>query len=232
MSRRGAILVLCFAATLLAVVWRTLPAASPPLYDGLCLADPYRMLGANPGPTSASRQFPAGPFQASQVLTPENPAQAQLLMPGDSFPSSLPLTVRVSPVARPAPPLPRDRAFDSNVYAMSATTSTGAAVAPLQALTILLRAMASTGPTRVIERLDGQTWTPLQTVNAGCGNTFEAATSRLGEFAVVKIGTEPVGGGGAPVSLIIGVVVGVVAVALVTVTILLPRRPRQTGRRR
>jgi hypothetical protein len=224
--------VLCVAATLLAVVWRTLPMTAPPLYDGLCLADPYRLLGSSPGPTSASRAFAAGPFQAAEVLTSESPAQAQLLMPGGAFTSSLPLTVRLSPVARPATPLPNDRTFDSNVYSMSATTSTAATTAPYLPLTILLRATASTGPTRVIERLDGQTWTPLQTVNAGCGNTFEAATSRLGEFAVVKIGTAPIGGGGAPVSLIIGAVVGLVTVALVTVTILLPRRSRPTRRAR
>ncbi len=225
-------MVLCVAATLLAVVWRTLPAASPPLYDGLCLADPYRMLGSSPEPASASRHFAAGVFRAAEVLTSENPAQAQLLMPGDAFPSSAPLTVTLSPVARPAAPLPPDRTFDSNVYSMSATTSTGATVAPLQPLTILMRATASIGATRVIERLDGRTWTPLQTVNAGCGNTFEAPTSQLGDFAVFKIGTAPTGGGGAPVSLIVGAAVGLVAIALVTVTILLPRRSHPTGRTR
>jgi hypothetical protein len=222
--------VLCIAATLLALVWRMLPTATPPLYDGLCLADPYRIVGASPSPTSALKQYRVGQFQASEVLTAESPAQAQLLMPDGSFKASAPFTVTISPVPRPAPSLPVGRTFDGNVYSMVARTSSGAPVEPIQPVTILLRATGSTGPTRVIERLDGRTWTPLQTFNAGCGDTFEAASSRLGEFAVVKL-TSPPARSGAPVGLIVGAIVGafVLAVAGVLITVVTMRA--QTRRR-
>lgn len=222
MSRAGAIVVLCVAASLLALVWRTLPSAAPPLYDGLCLADRYRILGTNPGPTSSSRLFGAGKFPATEVFTSENPAQAQLLMPDGTFASSSQFTIRVSPAPPPGPPLPRGRAIDGNVYVMSATTSDGAAVNPLQPLTVVLRATASSGPTRVIERLDGQRWTPLQTFPAGCGDTLEATSTRLGDFAVVKISTA-MPSAGAPLGLMVGAIVGVIAVAVTVLTALLLR---------
>jgi hypothetical protein len=229
-SRGRAIVVLCIAATLLALVWRILPTAAPPLYDGLCLADPYRILGTNPSPTSASKQYGVGQFKASEVLTSETPAQALLLMPDLSFKASAPFTVTLSPVRRPASSLPAGRTFDGNVYSMLATTSSGTPVEPIQPVTILLRATGSTGPTRVIERLDGRTWTPLQTFNAGCGDTFEAASSRLGEFAVVKL-TSPPGRSGAPVDLIVGAIVAAIVLAVAGVLITVVTMRAQTRRR-
>jgi hypothetical protein len=226
-SRGPAIVVLCVAGMLLALVWRMLPPATPPLYDGLCLADPYRILGTSPGPTSASRQYPPGQFQASEVLTSETPAQVQLLMPGGSFLPSAPFTITITPVPRPATSLPMGRTFDGNVYAISATTSSGAPVEPIQALTIVLRATGSTGPTRVIERLDGKMWTPLQTFNAGCGDTFETESSRLGAFAVVKLGSTA-SAAGAPVAIIVGAIV--VALAVVVITVVTVRAPRRRRR--
>jgi hypothetical protein len=231
-NRRLAMMVLCVSAVLLALVWRTLPSASPPLYDGLCLADPYRNLGTSPGPTSSSHTFASGAFPAAQVITSENPAQAQVLMPGGSFVASAEFTLSVTPVARPAPPLPHDRTFDSNVYLVTATTSRGIAVEPHQPVTILLRATASVGPARVIERLDGQRWTPLQTFNAGCGDTYEAGSSRLGDFAVVKLATAAPRSEGAPLGLILGAFVAVVAVAVVAMTVILTRRTRPSRPRR
>ena len=48
-ARRGwaVVLVAMFALTL---VWRFLPAGSPPIYDGECIADPYEALGTSPAP--------------------------------------------------------------------------------------------------------------------------------------------------------------------------------------
>jgi hypothetical protein len=230
-SRALAIVVLCIAAALLALVWRTLPSAAPPLYDGLCLADRYRILGTNPGPTSSAHPFGTGTFPAAEVFTSENPAQAQLLMQDGTFASSSPFTVRISPVPRPGPPLPSGRTIDGNVYVMSATTSGGATVNPLQPLTVVLRATQSSGPMRVIERLDGQTWTPLQTFPAGCGDTLEATSTRLGDFAVVKISTATPSTG-APLGLMVGAIVGVIAVAVIVLTAVLLRRGRPSGPRR
>jgi hypothetical protein len=220
-SRRGAGLVLVLAAVLLTAVWRLAPAASPPIYDGVCAADPYRALGSSPPPSSATKMYPpvtAGNFQTSEVVTGETPPQAQLLLVDGTFVSSEPFTVSITPVSPPGPQ-PSDGTIDGNVYRILAVTASGKQLNPVDAAhgaTLLLRATAMS-PARTMERLDGTTWTDLRTLLAGCGDTFEAATSRLGDFALVVPKQGGGGGGGSGTGPpVVPIVIGLVVIVLAT----------------
>jgi hypothetical protein len=228
--RRGWVLVLA-AIALLMGVWRVLPAGSPPLYDGNCIADPYRLLGGSPAPQATSKVFPASPsFPTSEVFTGETPPQAQLLMQGSTFDNTTALTISITPV--PAPSIkPRHGVIEGNVYKFAALSPTGTEVEPGTGtpVTIVLRATTSI-PAPVIDRFNGSTWTPLPTFNSGCGNTFELTSTQLGEFAAVgPAGATPApsgSGGGIPVVAIVG---GLVVLLLVAVVVLLSL---ESGRRR
>jgi hypothetical protein len=219
--RHGAVVVLV-SVVALATVWRVLPASSPPIYDGNCIADPYVTLGGSPAPQGASMHFPATstPFPASEVFTGETPPQAQLLMESGAFDNTVALTVSVDPVAAPAVK-PSNGAIEGNVYKFSAVSAAGVAESPRAnvLLTIVLRGTKSVPPP-VIDRYDGTAWTPLTTQNSGCGNTFLATSTQLGEFAAVAPGgsspSQPAtSGGGIPAVLIIGGLAALLVIAIV-----------------
>jgi hypothetical protein len=218
------------AATIaLAIAWRVMPSAAPPVYDGLCTADPYRLLGSNPAPESASKTYAAtASFQTSEFTTSENPAQAQVLMTDGTFVSpDTSFTISVTPVPPPAV-TPSDGQVDGNVYRLAAMTSAGTPVQPKQPITLVLRATRS-NPSRTMERLDGAKWTPLQTFAEGCGDTFEATTDRSGDFAMVVTGQPPANGRGSapPIAAIIaGATVIAVAAILLLVRV---TRSRSSG---
>ena len=217
------------AVVALAVLWRLLPASSPPIYDGVCTADPYRLIGQSPAPSSASKMYPAEvDFPTSEVVTDESPPQAQILMMMDTFNApSTSLTVSIAPVPAP-PPAPPGYALDGNVYSITAVDSAGhtqqpAAQAPV---TLVMRATMST-PARTMYVRQGGAWMPLRTFNAGCGDSFEAVSTVLGEFALLYQGSASnnsgnggSAGGGFPVAVVAGI--GVVAV--ITGSLLLARR--------
>lgn len=226
-ARRGwmAILISVVALTL---VWRFLPAGSPPIYDGQCIANPYVTLGGSPAPQPATKTFPkAASFPPSQVLTGETPPQAQILMEAGTFDNSTPVTVSVTPVAAPAVK-PPNGSIEGNVYRFSAVDATGTELEPSPSLAvfIILRGLTSI-PAPTIDRFNGTSWVPLSTLNAGCGNTFEVTSTQLGDFAAVRPGrsgtTPPAAAGGFPGVAIIGGLVGVLVV-LVVVLFSLDRR--------
>jgi hypothetical protein len=185
--RRGwaVILVSLVALTL---VWRFLPEGTPPIYDGQCIADPYVSLDDTPPAKAASMAFPtATSFPASEVLTGETPPQAQILMESGTFDNSTPVTVSITPVAAPAVK-PPNGSIEGNVYRFSALSSSGTQLEPVSAslaVFVILRGLTSS-PSPVIDRFNGTSWTPLSTLNAGCGNTFEVTSTQLGEFAAVN----------------------------------------------
>jgi hypothetical protein len=222
--------VVLAALALLTAVWRVLPAGSPPLYDGNCIADPYRTLGGRPAPQAASKVFPASAgFPTSEVFTGETPPQAQLLMEGGTFDSAIALTISITPVAAPSIK-PPNGVIEGNVYKFAALSPTGTDVEPRAGtpVTVVLRATKSV-PAPVIDRFNGSTWTPLSTFNSGCGNTFEATSTRLGEFAAVGPAggsPKPSGSGGFPVAAIVG---GLAVLLLVAVIALFSL---ERGRRR
>jgi hypothetical protein len=233
-TRRAGWVVVVAAIALLTAVWRVLPAGSPPLYDGNCIADPYVMLAGQPPAKGATMSFPATktPFPASEVFTSETPPQAQLLMESGSFDNTIALRISIAPVVAPAVK-PPNGAIEGNVYKFSAVNTAGVAVAPRPnvLLTIVLRATASL-PAPIIDRFNGTAWTSLSTQNSGCGNTFLTTSMQLGEFAAVgPAGATPRpsgSGGGLPIAAIVG---GLAILLLVAVVALfsLERGRRRAG---
>jgi hypothetical protein len=213
LSARAGALSLLAAAVALTLVWRLAPAGTPPLYDG-CITEAYRLLGHSPAPTSARHSYPPGHFEPAEVITGEAPAQAQILMMTGTFNSASPFTVSITPIRAPQP-APGGSSFDGNVYRFAATTQTGQSLQPKELVTIVLRATTSGGSQRTIVRLDGGGWTRLQTVNAGCGDEYEAVSKRLGVFAVVKAGAPGQNqGGGFPVVALIAILAAVLVLAV------------------
>ena len=227
---RAGAAALTLAGAALILVWRLAPAVAPPLYDG-CITEPYRQLGGNPSPSATSQPYPAGNnFQPAEVITGESPAQAQILMMEGTFVSGEPFTVSVAPIAAPQPPPSGDR-FDGNVYRIVATSASGKALQPVsgQPVTIVLRATASNGPARTIVRLEGTTWTPLKTFSAGCGDEYEAVSTKLGVFATVEsTSAAPAQPGGFPAAALIPIIIVVLAGAVYALLRL--NRPRRARR--
>jgi len=213
MSRRVGSLIACAALGILAILWRLDPNASPPVYDGVCVADPYRIVGTSPAPASVSKTFPAsssfGPVAVLNLA--ENPAQAQVILTAGTFLSpDAAFTVSIAPVPTPAI-APSDGQIDGNVYRLTANTFSGTPLSPKEPVTVVLRATRS-DPPRSLERFDGNAWKPLQTFAEGCGDTFAATTDRLGEFAMVITRRPPAISGGVPIAPIIaGLVVLILA---------------------
>ena len=234
MTPRRGWLVIAFAIAGLIAVVRVLPAGSPPIYDGNCIADPYRLLGGSPAPQVASMAFPAGAngFPTSEVFTGETPPQAQILMQGGTFVTSAALTISIAPVPAPAAK-PPNGTIEGNVYRFAAVTSAGAQLQPQAGtpVTIVLRGTRSV-PAPTIDRFDGTAWTPIATLNSGCGNTFEVTSSQLGEFATVgpAAGSQPPPqpGGGLPAAVIVAGLV--VLLLLVVVALFTLDRGRRAAR--
>jgi hypothetical protein len=212
--------VLAIAAVALTLVWRVLPAGSPPIYDGQCIADPYVTLAGNTPARGVTQTFsPAQLALAGEVVTTESPPQAQLLMEASTFISTTPLTMSITPIPDPGVKPPKGT-IEGNVYRISVLTPSGTAVEPATSAppaTIILRGMTST-PAPTIERFNGTSWTALSTFNAGCGNTFEATSTLLGDFAAVAPGSggsQPPTSRGFPGLAIIGVLLLMLIVAVI-----------------
>jgi hypothetical protein len=219
-TRRGGWLVVLIAVAALVAVWRVLPTGSPPLYDGICVADPYESLGGSPAPAPVSKTFPAdGSFPASEIFTGESPPQAQLLMQAGSFDNTATLTMSITAVQPPSVK-PPNGTIEGNVYRFSVLSSAGAELQPNAQLPVFIVLRGTTSvPAPTIDRFDGTSWTPLSTVNAGCGNTFEAQSDRLGEFAAVaRSGGTPApstSSSGMPAVAVIGALVVLLLLAIV-----------------
>jgi hypothetical protein len=218
--------VVALSVLALTLVWRFIPEGSPPIYDGQCIADPYVTLSSNPPAQGATKTFPTtSTFPSSEVLTNETPPQAQVLMLAGTFVNSTPVTVSITPVPAPAVK-PPNGTIQGNVYRFSAVDASGAEIEPVSsslAVYVILRGLTSV-PAPTIDRFNGTSWTPLDTLNEGCGNSFEATTSQLGDFATVASsgsGTSPpASSGGIPAASIIGVLAVLLIIAIVVLFVL------------
>jgi hypothetical protein len=195
------------------------PNTAVPLYDGVVVAEPYRYLtppaGAAGNPTSYAATPATTNGQSPDIVaaTKETPPQAQLIAAAGSFnvpAGTTSLKIAVDPV--PPPSVPPPAGAVGNVYRVSVTDASGAAV-PVKAdspVTVSLRAPAGSGGV-TIWLFDGSTWTAVRTDAAGQPDTFLTATGTLGEFVLVGsgFGIDPI-----TIVAIVGTAVVVVAVAI------------------
>lgn len=169
------------------------PLASPPLYDGVVLQDPYRYLEPGPGYAGSPTSFRSSPrvdgSKSPQFVaaTTESPPQAQLIaLPGafELGAGVTSLTISIEPVAPVAPPT--GRTISGNVYRFVVADQAGSALAmnPGALPTLILRS-----PDRfsdaTIWHLAGATWQELPTQPSGQPGIYTANVTELGDFALV-----------------------------------------------
>ncbi len=142
-------------------------------------------------------------------------------MEAGTFKSSTPLTMSITPI--PAPDVkPPNGTIQGNVYRFSVLTPSGSELEPATpalAATIILRGTTSipSADDRAVQR---HVVDALPTLNAGCGNTFEATSTVLGDFAAVAAGPAAApqpstAAGGFPGLAIIGGLLLVLIVAVI-----------------
>jgi hypothetical protein len=236
MSRRAGLAAAALA--LLAVALVRGGGGGPPLYDGVCLAPKYTMLGAQPGPPARSQTFTASDLAGTfELADNDTTPQAQIIVGAGSLappPGSAGATVSITPVTPPSVK-PADGTIDGNVYDFEARSGGQAVhVKPGHLVTIVLSATRTGGPQLQVEHFDGTRWgAPAKSVASGCGTTYQVNSSTLGLFALVAQGGATGDGGGAgggfPVVVVV-VVVAVIAAAIGAVR--LSRQRSRRGRRR
>ena len=164
-----------------------MPPASPPLYEGVCLSQPYVFTGSHPPPASSSVSFPASEsFPNYDLKTGELQPQAEVLLTDGALVSpSSPFTLSLSAVSTSVSPPPGWH-LDANVYRVAALTPAGAALRPVarHPVTVVLRA-ATPAVQVTLFRLDGDAWTQLHTFPFGCTGTYVSTSPVLGDFVLM-----------------------------------------------
>ena len=190
---RAAITVLVLGALLIGASQRLTAIASPPLYDGVIVADPYRYLTSLPNqagsPTSAKVSEPVvnGSSPAIAASTDESPPQAQLVASPDLFavtPATTALTLTIDPVP-PQTPLP-STPIAGNAYRFAVTDQTGAPIPLRQGarVSVVLRAPNGVLDATIIRNTGGG-WQSVPTGAAGQPGIFLFNTDALGDFALI-----------------------------------------------
>jgi hypothetical protein len=191
---RAALAVLVLGALLIGASQRLGAVASPPLYDGVIVAEPYRYLAPVPNqagsPTSGKTSQPVvnGSSPAIAASTNESPPQAQLVASPDTFlitPGTTALTLTIDPVA-PQTPLP-STSIVGNAYRFAVTDQTGAAVSLREAApaSVVLRAPIGVLDASIV-RYTGVGWQSVPTEAAGQPGIFLTNADALGDFALVS----------------------------------------------
>jgi len=234
-----------FSLLALVAVWRWAPPQTPPLYDGVCVSNPYEFVDPPAGaPTTVPRaarhavDVSQGVVPGTLVRTGELPDQASVSTDDGTVRAAgaTKVTFTIDPIHAPKT-LPADGVLDSNVYRLGASADNGAKISvdPTKPATITLRAANATGQLDTVEYLNNGVWTPLATTVVSCGFAHAAAIVGFGDYALVTprassqatpgATPQPNGGGdggtGLPVPLIVA---AVTAIALGIGIILLRRR--------
>jgi hypothetical protein len=191
---RAALATLLLGALLIAASQRLAALASPPLYDGVVVAEPYRYLTPAPNqagsPTSAKASQPVvnSSSPAIAASTSESPPQAQLVASPDTFvitPGATALTITIDPVAPQAPP--PSAPIVGNAYRFAASDQSGAAVSlrPGARASVVLRAPIGVLDATIV-RYVGAAWQTVPTEAAGQPGLFLTNADALGDFALVS----------------------------------------------
>jgi hypothetical protein len=197
-GRRIALTALALGLGIAAAAQVAAPLATPPLYDGVVVVQPYVYVnppaGKPGGPQGASAHLslngPRSPLVA--LATPEQPPQAQVVA-GDGTlvlpPSATALDVSITPLDPSADAAaPGASRILGNVYRFRLVDQAGnAATAPASALvTVVLRAPEDAAGATLGLLVDGA-WHPLKS-ELMFGSTYVAVVTSFGDFAVIVPG--------------------------------------------
>lgn len=194
-THRVAVAAIAAGLALAVIAQRVTPIASPPLYDGVVVTDPYRWLSPPPGGLGGAQGATGtepvqGESPVVAIATPEEPPQAQIFAPPGSLvmpPGTSSLRLSIEPVEPNAAPV--DGVIDGNAYKISVLNQDDLPVAGEAGgqVTVVLRGPPN-GTDATIERFANGTWQPLQTDPAGLPDTFLAVVTDFGLFALVAPG--------------------------------------------
>jgi hypothetical protein len=197
--RRAALGAVALGLGIAAAAQVVAPLATPPLYDGVVVVQPYVYVnppaGKPGGAQGASAHLPVAEHKSPLVVlaTPEQPPQAQVVA-GDGS-----LVLPSSATALDVSITPLDPSVDSaaastarvlgNVYRITLVDQAGSpATAPASALvTVVLRAPEDVAGAQVGLLGDGA-WHPLKS-EPMFGSTYVAVVTGFGDFAVVAPGS-------------------------------------------
>ncbi|MFI5254394.1 MAG: hypothetical protein ACHQ15_02915 [Candidatus Limnocylindrales bacterium] len=196
-DRRVGIALLAAGLILVAAAQHLAPLPTPPLYDGVVIAEPYRFLvpaagqAGDPGSASGTEQLENGQSPLTAIATTEQPPQAQIFAISGTLilpPGTTSIKLSIEPIL-PAV-LPTDGHIAGNVYRISVTNQAGV---PLTALvsdnvSVVLRGPDEAASGATIERYADGAWQPLKSDDAGLGVSFIAVVTGFGDFAVVVAG--------------------------------------------
>ena len=211
-------------AALVAAGWLASPG-SVPVYDGLGTDEPYRTVGGNPAPTSATVSAPVdnGRAGALQLRTGETGPQLLIDLAAGTFTSTAPtVTLTGNPFTPDGTP-PRGT-FDGNGYRI--TVSPGATLQTDGTPYLFLRANVMTKPAPVIVHRTAATdpWTEVPTSTTG-RDILATSFKALGDYAVVRLpSSKPVNASGVGTTRILFLGAGVLLLVVITVLVL-RRRP-------
>jgi hypothetical protein len=214
------------AVLLVTVGWFASPGAVP-VYDGVNAPDePYKYAGRSPAPATVSTTAPisGGRSASLQLKSSENGPQVLIDLSAGAFTAARP-TVTLTVTPQPPSGTPPRGSFDSNVYHV--TVSPGAVLHPETAQGFLfLRAAVMTRPNPVIvhRMAAADPWVEVKTTLAGT-DILSTPLRDLGDYAVARVpGSKPLSAGG--LSLVRILLIGGGVLLLLTVTVLVLRRPR------
>lgn len=196
--RRTGLAALALGLGIAAVAQLAAPLATPPLYDGVVVVQPYVYVNPPAGKPGAAKGASAhlalsGPKSPLVALaTPEQPPQAQVVA-GDGT-----LVLPATATALDVSITPLDPSVDAaaastarvlgNVYRFALADQSGAAAtAPASALvTVVLRAPEDAPGATLGQLVDGA-WHPLKS-EPMFGSTYVAVVTSFGDFAVIVPG--------------------------------------------
>lgn len=227
---RAGPIVLAAGILLIAAAQALAPVAAP-LFDSLTVLGPYRYLspaGNQAGaPTSAAITQPlvGGVSPGFNAATTESPPQAQLIAAPGAFqlaPGTTSVTIRIDPVAPPAPSTVGP--ILGNVYRYAVTDQNGVALSttPGTDVTLVLRAPDATSEA-VVAQYQGGAWAQITSSPSGTPAFFIGTAATFGDF--VLVGSAGSGIGPLQVSLLI-LLVGAILGAIGYIAL---RRRRRTA---